>query len=282
MLDSRDGSVAVLPGPAPREGDKFPSNKTYYEIPIAIQDRSFNADGSLFYPDSREFFDGIVRDYIPHGEFSPIWNPEFFGNTIMANGNTWPFQTVEQRRYRFRFLNGCQSRFLILDFQQIPGVEVWAIGNEGGFLSAPVNLTADNNNRLLMGLAERADLIVDFTSVPVGSYILRNVGPDEPFGGGDPLNLMSRATSMRPTRRQRDRSCSSGSCLLEPGSHHASTVAAPACANAATEQGPDATAGAHREGRRRLRRRRQRGRGPHRGTAGDCHRRRPHRWASLG
>ena len=115
-----------------RRKGKFPSNKTYYEIPIAIQDRSFNADGSLFYPDSREFFDGIVRDYIPHGEFSPIWNPEFFGNTIMANGNTWPFQTVEQRRYRFRFLNGCQSRFLILDFQQIPGVEVWAIGNEGG------------------------------------------------------------------------------------------------------------------------------------------------------
>jgi spore coat protein A len=186
VLDSRDGSVAVLPGPAPREEDKFPSNKTYYEIPVAIQDRSFNENGSLFYPDSREFFDGIVRDYIPDGEFSPIWNPEFFGNMIMANGNTWPFQTVEQRRYRFRFLNGCQSRFLILDFQQIPGVEVWAIGNEGGFLSAPVKLTDDNNNRLLMGLAERADLIVDFTKVPVGSYVLRNVGPDEPYGGGEP------------------------------------------------------------------------------------------------
>ena len=62
---------------------------------------------------------------------------------IIVNGNTWPFQTVEQRRYRFRVLNGCQSRFLILDFNQIPGVEVWAIGNEGGFLAAPVNLTAD-------------------------------------------------------------------------------------------------------------------------------------------
>ena len=105
---------------------------------------------------------------------------------IMVNGNTWPFQTVEQRRYRFRFLNGCQSRFLILDFDDIPGVEVWQIGNEGGFLAAPVNLTADNHNRLLMGLAERADLIVDFTHVPVGSYVLGNVGPDEPFGGGIP------------------------------------------------------------------------------------------------
>jgi spore coat protein A len=186
VLDTRSGLPAVLPGPAPKANDKFPPNKTYYEIPIAIQDRSFNTDGSLFYPDTREFFDEIVGDYIPDGEFSPIWQPEFFGNMMMINGNTWPYQVVEQRRYRFRFLNGCQSRFLILDFNQIPGVEVWAIGNEGGFMAAPVNLTASNGNRLLMALAERADLIVDFTNVPVGNYVLANVGPDEPFGGGIP------------------------------------------------------------------------------------------------
>jgi FtsP/CotA-like multicopper oxidase with cupredoxin domain len=189
ILDTRTSSTAVLPGPAPMEGDAFPANKTYYEIPIAIQDRAFNTDGSLFYPDSREFFDGAAASnpgYIPDSDLSPIWNPEFFGNMIMVNGNTWPFQTVEKRRYRLRFLNGCQSRFLILDFNQIPGVEVWAIGNEGGFLAAPVNLTASNGNRLLMALAERADLIVDFTNVPVGDYVLANVGPDEPFGGGDP------------------------------------------------------------------------------------------------
>ena len=189
ILDSRSGRTAVLPGPAPLEGDKFPPNKTYYEIPIAIQDRAFNEDGSLFYPDSREFFDGATAQnpgFIPETDLSPIWNPEFFGNTIMVNGNTWPFQVVEQRRYRLRLLNGCQSRFLILDFADIVGVEVWAVGNEGGFLAAPVNLTTTNDNRLLMGLAERADLIVDFTHVPVGSYVLGNLGPDEPFGGGEP------------------------------------------------------------------------------------------------
>jgi spore coat protein A len=186
VLDSRTGQTAVLPGPAPREGDKFPPNKPYREIPIAIQDRAFNTDGSLFYPDSREFFDGITGPYIPDTDISPIWNPEFFGNMIMVNGNTWPFLQVEQRRYRLRFLNGCQSRFLILDFSGIPGVEVWQIGNEGGFLTTPVNLTADNRNRLLMGLAERADMIVDFTNVPVGNHVLRNIGPDEPFGGGEP------------------------------------------------------------------------------------------------
>jgi spore coat protein A, manganese oxidase len=185
VLDSRDGSLAALPGPAPRANDKFPPNKQYREIPIAIQDRSFEADGALFYPDTREFFDEIVADYIPEGEFSPIWNPEFFGNMIMVNGNTWPFQTVEQRRYRFRFLNGCQSRFLILDFGDIPGVEAWQIGNEGGFLAAPVDVMAAGGH-LLMGLAERADVIVDFTNVPVGNYVLGNVGPDEPFGGGVP------------------------------------------------------------------------------------------------
>jgi FtsP/CotA-like multicopper oxidase with cupredoxin domain len=104
----------------------------------------------------------------------------------MVNGNTWPFLDVEQRRYRFRFLNGCDARFLILDFANIPNVEVFMIGNEGGFLAAPVNLTGDHDNKLLMGPAERADLIVDFTHVPRGQHVLGNIGPDEPFGGGVP------------------------------------------------------------------------------------------------
>ena len=188
LQDSRTGRLALLPRPAPQEWEQlFPSYmRKYREIPIAIQDRSFNADGSLFYPNTREFFDTIVRPLIPDGEFSPIWNPEFFGNTMMVNGNTWPYLDVDRVRYRLRLLNGCQSRFLILDFNQIPGVEVWQIGNEGGFLSAPVNLTADHGNRLLMGLAERADVIVDFTHVKPGNYVLANVGPDEPYGGGEP------------------------------------------------------------------------------------------------
>jgi hypothetical protein len=92
VLDSRFGTPAVLPGPAPRENDKFPPNKTYYEIPVAIQDRSFNADGSLFYPSTRAFFpDGITGPYIPDSDISPIWNPEFFGNFIMVNATPGRF-----------------------------------------------------------------------------------------------------------------------------------------------------------------------------------------------
>lgn len=184
VRDSRTGKKAELPGPAPALHD--PPGTVYYEIPIAIQDRSFNSDGSLFYPDTRAFFDGFTGPYIPTSDISPIWNPEFFGNTMMVNGNTWPFQTVEQRRYRLRFLNGCQSRFLILDFRAILGVKVWQIGNEGGFLAAPVNITSDHLGRVLLGPAERADCIVDFTEVTAGDYELHNVGPDEPFAGGEP------------------------------------------------------------------------------------------------
>ena len=162
---------AVLPGPAPKEGDRFPSNKTYFEI-RSVQDRAFNSDGSLFYPDSRKFFDEATAEDRASSRTPtcPDLEPEFFGNMIMVNGNTWPFLDVQRRRYRLRFLNGCQSRFLIAGLRRHPGVEVWQIGNEGGFLAAPVSLTADRQNRLLMGLAERADLIVDFTNVPQGRH----------------------------------------------------------------------------------------------------------------
>jgi len=181
VLDRR-GRAATLPGPAPGLGD--PAGMAYYEIPIAIQDRSFNTDGSLFYPDSRAFFEEHPEElpgFIPDTDLSPIWNPEFFGNMMVVNGRTWPFLNVEQRRYRFRFLNGCNSRFLILQLDRA-GLNFWQIGAEGGYLPAAVEL-----EQLLMSPAERADVIVDFTNIPVGTSInLQNIGPDEPFGGGVP------------------------------------------------------------------------------------------------
>jgi spore coat protein A, manganese oxidase len=181
-----DLAEGVLPGPAPKLGD--PPGTRYYEIPIVVQDRSFNTDGSLFYPPSREFFDGFAGPYIPDSDISPIFNPEFFGNTIVVNGRTWPLLEVEPRRYRFRFMNGCNSRFLILKIvgdplaerPAEPALPFWQIGTEGGFLPAPVQL-----DELLMALAERADVIVDFTGLTPGTELyLINEGPDEPFGGG--------------------------------------------------------------------------------------------------
>lgn len=59
---SDDNIIGNLPGPAPALGD--PAGVDYFEIPIVIQDRSFNADGSLFYPDNRAFFEGLEPDQL--------------------------------------------------------------------------------------------------------------------------------------------------------------------------------------------------------------------------
>jgi FtsP/CotA-like multicopper oxidase with cupredoxin domain len=194
-IKGTNGQPAVLPGPAPGVGaNPF---GTFFEIPIAIQDRSFNTNGSLFYPNSRAFFEGLNKfvgagteppylnipfhpDIACDGQPSdvaPIANPEFFGNMMLVNGRTWPFLTVQKRRYRFRILNGCNGRFLILKFSH-PGVTAFQIGAEGGFLPEPVNVTGG----LLMSPAERADVIVDFANAS-GNVVLQNLGPDEPFGG---------------------------------------------------------------------------------------------------
>ncbi|MEU8270460.1 multicopper oxidase [Sphaerisporangium sp. NPDC049002] len=181
-----DLDPGVLPGPAPRAGD--PPGTRYYEIPIIIQDRSFAKDGSLFYPGSRaQFSDRYGGPYIPRSHVPPIWQPEFFGDAMMVNGRTWPVLAVEPRRYRFRFLNGCNSRFLILKMAAdplakrpvAPAVPFWQIGAEAGYLPEPVRL-----HSLVMGPAERADVIVDFSGVRPGTeFYLINEGPDEPFSG---------------------------------------------------------------------------------------------------
>lgn len=189
VLDSRDGSAAILPGPAPSVGDDPFGN--YGEIPIVIQDRSFNQDGSLFFPDMRAFFDGYDGPFVPDTPISPTWNPEFFGNMMVVNGRTWPVLDVQPKRYRLRLLNGCNSRFLILQFEN-PDVEVYQIGADGGFLPAPIDLkdspypgSTGGGATVLLALAERADIIVDFSGAAGTSFKLLNLGPDEPFGGGE-------------------------------------------------------------------------------------------------
>ncbi|MFG1879353.1 multicopper oxidase family protein [Sphaerisporangium sp. NPDC049003] len=175
----------VLPGPAPSAGDD--GRGPYHEIPIVIQDRSFASDGSLFYPGSRAFFDRFAGPYIPRSDLPPIWNPEFFGTAMMVNGRTWPYLEVEPRRFRFRFLNGCNGRVLDLKIVTDPmarrpvpaALPVWHIGSDGGFLPEPVRL-----GRILLAPAERADVIVDFTGLRPGTALyLINEAPDTAFPG---------------------------------------------------------------------------------------------------
>lgn len=194
LLRGDDEDALELPGPAPALGDG--PNTDYYEIPIAIQDRSFNKDGSLFYPSDRAFFEGLKPkdlkiDFSPDSDVAPTWNPEAFFNTMVVNGRTWPYLDVEPRKYRLRLLNGCDSRFLILKLTTDPLAErpvesvaasFVQIGSDGGLLPDPVE-----REDLLMAPAERVDVIVDFSAFPPGTEIyLINEGPDDPFGGGEP------------------------------------------------------------------------------------------------
>jgi spore coat protein A, manganese oxidase len=152
-----------------------------FEIPIAMQDRSFHEDGSLYYPAESE------------SEIHPVWTPEFFGDVPVVNGVAYPVLEVQPRRYRLRLLNGCNARFLNLQLFRYTnrgyrgnGPAFVMIGADGGLLPAPVTIAQDNGGtiprRLLMAPAERADVIVDFSAFAGQELVLHNNAP-APFSG---------------------------------------------------------------------------------------------------
>jgi spore coat protein A len=129
-----------------------------YEIPLVVQDRQFNADGTFLYPTSD--ISGAT------------WIGEYFGDVMLVNGKVWPFLEVEPRLYRFRILNGCNARILNLD---IGGARMWQIGAEGGMWDQPVPVT-----QLVLAPAERADVLVDFSQIPVRTTHMKNSKPPSP------------------------------------------------------------------------------------------------------
>jgi len=238
VKDLVTGLVGMLPGPAPVAGQDVlslnvpgnPVRNSIREIPIAIQDRSFNDDGSLFYPANRAFFEGLGNGQVPgipgnndagleidfvsqgNSDIAPTWNPEAFFNFMVVNGVTWPSLEVAPAQYRFRLLNGCNSRFLNLAMFVVNGdgslgaeLPFYQIGAEQGFLRNVVRIETGfatplpgngtlpplvpgsaPQQALLMGLAERADVLVDFSGLPNGTVVrMINTAPDEPFGGFD-------------------------------------------------------------------------------------------------
>ena len=156
----------------------LPSGK--YEMPIVIQDRIFNTDGTMY-------FNSTGNSPADH----PYWQPEFFGDTIMVNGKVWPNMNVDQGQYRFRLLDGSNARFYNLSFQVgldpdplgnptdwgdvIPFIQ---IGSDGGYLNSSAPL-----NYLIIAPGERADILVDFTGYNGTTVILRN-DAYAPFKGG--------------------------------------------------------------------------------------------------
>jgi spore coat protein A, manganese oxidase len=129
-----------------------------YELPLVIQDRAFNSNGTFHYATSE--IEGVT------------WIGEYFGDAMLVNGKVWPFVDVEPRLYRFRILNGCNARILNLSGG---GLRFWQIGGDGGMWDRPVRL-----RRLVLAPAERADVLVDFSGLAGNTIVLRNGRPPAP------------------------------------------------------------------------------------------------------
>ncbi len=146
-----------------------------YDLGLAIQDRMFTKDGQLFYPSSNE-------EEEEEDEDGPSILPEFFGDFILVNGKTWPVLEVEPRQYRFRVLNGSDSRFY--DLSLSGNVAIQQIGTDNGFLASPVTLT-----QVLIGPGERKDIIIDFSAPGLwGQTIVVRNNAKTPFPKGSAVD----------------------------------------------------------------------------------------------
>jgi FtsP/CotA-like multicopper oxidase with cupredoxin domain len=170
------------------------------EIELMIQDRQFDTNGQLLFPDSAtnpSLVDGPPSNLKIH----PFWIPEFFGDTMLVNGRTWPFLKVEPRRYRFRVVNACNSRFVRMGLVDATsgatGPAFYQIGIEGGLLDTPVKLpgltepptdgTPTPSSRLFMAPSERSDIIIDFSGLAGKTLTLTN-DANAPFPSGAALD----------------------------------------------------------------------------------------------
>ena len=83
----------------------------------------------------------------------------------MVNGKVWPNMNVKQGEYYFRILDASNDRYYQFSFSN--GMSFTQIGSDGGYLKAPAPLTS-----LIIGPAERADILVDFSNMTTGTKII--------------------------------------------------------------------------------------------------------------
>jgi len=150
---------------------RLPSND--FDIPLVFQDKSFAADGSLVY----NSFD----------------HDGFLGDKICVNGAIQPFLRVQRRKYRFRLLNGSNARIYQIVLADASGGRkpMTQIATEGGLMAAPIR----NISGVLLYMAERVEVVVDFTSYAHGTelFLENRMRQDE---GRKPDGVMSRGPQM--------------------------------------------------------------------------------------
>ena len=153
--DERDPSPTAL---------RLPSGA--YDYTLIFGDRRFDSTG-------RMVFDQL--------------NPEgTLGDKIVVNGKIEPVLRVDRRKYRLRFLNGGPSRFYEIYLQNAAGNAVFPftyIANDGNLLPNPLL----NQVRVRLGVAERGDIVVDFSRFPIGTelYLVNQLEQTDTRGPGN-------------------------------------------------------------------------------------------------
>jgi spore coat protein A, manganese oxidase len=151
-----------------------------FDVPLMIQDRSFNADGSLRYTENVD--QGML------------------GDTVLVNGGIAPVMKVKRALYRLRFLNASNARDYRL--QVGGGEQMFQIAGDAGLLERPVGRTD-----IPLSPAERVDVLFDFSRFRAGDRLLMTNGLGS-GGTGDvlrfdvtgPRTTSGRVpTAMRPT-----------------------------------------------------------------------------------
>ncbi len=129
--------------------------KGEYDVPLMVADRQFDAGNQIPYT------------FLENG---------VFGDVILVNGVPQPFHDVGARRYRFRLYNISNKRDL--RFRLSNGQSITQIGTDSGLLPEPVS-----RDSILLGPAERADVVIDFAGHRGENIVLENA--DAAFGPGE-------------------------------------------------------------------------------------------------
>jgi FtsP/CotA-like multicopper oxidase with cupredoxin domain len=167
-----------------------------YDLPLLVADRSFDDAGQLLDPfakptDPQTVTSGINGPYAPPGDATT-------GTRTLVNGAFQPYSVVATHRYRLRLLNA--SGFSSYDFRFSDGRPMVQVGNGSALLPKPVTRTD-----VLLGPAERADVVVDFGRDLGKKVVLESVArvDGRPGGIGTPTTPVMQ---FRVTKRATDAS----------------------------------------------------------------------------
>jgi FtsP/CotA-like multicopper oxidase with cupredoxin domain len=163
-----------------------------YDIPLVIQDRLFDGGNQFI--------------YLVNGMMDQMMG--FLGDQILVNGQVNFQLQVSTRAYRFRILNGSNSRIYKLAWNN--GMPVTVIATDGGFLEKPMSMPY-----VMLGPGERVELWADFSGIKVGTdLLLKSLSFDAGMMGG--MDGMMRGMGGMG-RRGRGRGIISGDLTLPNG-----------------------------------------------------------------